>query len=165
MELKIKTLHDGSEVSLKEVLLQHPNIKYRVGCDSLNIKDKTVFITTLVGIHPDKKGAFILYSKEKIPKIEEPQVRLWLEVEKAIEFACSLRDDHNVDIESIDFDLNPDITYESSRLVASAIGYAESVGFKAHCKPDSIFAIYAADFIVHKGNDGTKRKGLNTWKK
>jgi hypothetical protein len=162
MELKIKTLHDGSEVALSDVVSKHPNIKYRVGCDSMNIKDKTVFITTLVGIHPEKKGAFILYSKEKIARIEEPQVRLWLEVEKAIEFATLLRDEHAVEIECIDFDLNPDVTYESSRLVASAIGYAESVGFKAMCKPDSIFAIYAADFIVHKGNDGTKRKGLNT---
>lgn len=162
MELKIKTLHDGSEVALTDVVSKHPNIKYRVGCDSMNIKDKTVFITTLVGIHPEKKGAFILYSKEKIARIEEPQVRLWFEVEKAIEFATLLRDEHSVEIECIDFDLNPDVTYESSRLVASAIGYAESVGFKAMCKPDSIFAIYAADFIVHKGNDGTKRKGLNT---
>jgi predicted RNase H-related nuclease YkuK (DUF458 family) len=162
VELKIKTLHDGSEVSLNEIVSKHPNIKYRVGCDSLNIKDKTVFITTLVGIHPEKKGAFILYSKEKIPRIDEPQVRLWMEVEKAIEFSVFLRDEHFVEIDCIDFDLNPDVTYESSRLVASAIGYAESMGFKAYCKPDSIFAIYAADFIVHKGNDGTKRKGLNT---
>lgn len=150
MELKIKTLHDGSEVSLEEVIAARPNIKYRVGCDSMNIKDKTVFITTLVGVYPEKSGAFILYSKEKIAKIEEPQVRLWIEVEKAIEFATFLRDDHGVEIECIDFDLNPDVTYESSRLVAGAIGYAESMGFKAYCKPDSIFAIYAADFIVHR---------------
>jgi predicted RNase H-related nuclease YkuK (DUF458 family) len=162
MDLKIKTLHDGSEVSLSEVVSKYPNIKYRVGCDSLNVKDKTVFITTLVGIHPEKSGAFILYGKEKIPRIEEPQVRLWIEVEKAIEFSAFLRDEHLIEIDCIDFDLNPDVTYESSRLVASAIGYAESMGFKAYCKPDSIFAIYAADFIVHKGNDGTKRKGLNT---
>lgn len=162
MELKIKSLHDGEEVSLEHVLKNKPNIKYRVGCDSLNIKDKTVFITTLVGIHPERNGAFILYAKEKIAKIEEPQVRLWIEVEKAIEFACTLRDEHNVEIDYIDFDLNPDVTYESSRLVASALGYAESMGFKALCKPSSIYAIYAADFIVHKGNDGTKRKGLNT---
>jgi len=162
MDYKIKTLQDGSEVSLTDILSKYKNIKYRVGCDSLNVKDKTVFITTLVGIHPDKKGAFILYSKEKVPKLEEPQVRLWNEVEKAIEFASLLRDTFQLEIECIDFDLNPDVTYESSRLVASAIGYAESLGFRAYCKPDSIFAIYAADFIVHKGNDGTKRKGLNT---
>lgn len=162
MDVKIKTFHDGKEISLAEVLAKNPNIKYRVGCDSLNIKDKTVFITTLVGIHAEKTGAFILYSKEKVSKIDEPQVRLWIEVEKSIEFASFLRDEHSLEIECIDFDLNPDITYESSRLVASAIGYAESMGFKAFCKPDSIFAIYAADFIVHKGNDSSKRRGLNT---
>lgn len=162
MDIKIKTFHDGKEISLDQVLAKNPNIKYRVGCDSLNVKDKTVFITTLVGIHPEKTGAFILYAKEKVPKIEEPQVRLWFEVEKSIEFATFLRDEHSLEIECIDFDLNPNVTYESSRLVASAIGYAESMGFKAYCKPDSIFAIYAADFIVHKGNDSSKRKGLNT---
>ena len=30
--------------------------------------------------------------------------RLWIEVEKAIEFATTLRDEHNIDIECIDFD-------------------------------------------------------------
>jgi predicted RNase H-related nuclease YkuK (DUF458 family) len=162
MDFKIKTLHDSSEVSLVEVLSGHQGVKYRVGCDSLNVKDKTVFITTLVGIHPEKKGAFILYSKEKRSKIEDPQIRLWVEVEKAIEFAIALRTDHDLEIDFIDFDLNPDIAYKSSRLVASAVGYAESMGFKALCKPESILAIHAADFLLHKGNDGTKRKGINT---
>lgn len=160
--MKIKTLHDGKEVCLKEVLRDKHGIKYRVGCDSLNVKEYTIFITTLVGIHPERSGAFILYSKEKISKITEPRVRLWKEVEKAISFATHLREDIGVEIDSIDFDLNADVTYESSRLVASALGYAEAMGFKAHCKPNALYAIYAADFICHKSNDAYKRKGLAT---
>lgn len=160
--MKIKTLHDGKEVSLKDILRDKKDIKYRVGCDSLNVKEHTIFITTLVGIHPEKRGAFILYSKDKIDKINEPRTRLWQEVEKAINFATHLREEIGIEIECIDFDLNTDITYESSRLVASALGYAESMGFKAYCKPDALYAIYAADFIVHRGNDSYKRKGFET---
>ena len=158
----IKTLHDGKEISLGDALRNRRNITYRVGCDSMNIKEHTVFITTLIGLHPEKSGAFVLYKKEKIDKISEIQNRLWQEVEKAIDFAIHLRDTHSVNIESIDFDLNPDITYESSRLVNSALGYAQSMGFKALCKPHAIYAIAAADFIVHKGNDSYKRKGFST---
>ena len=162
MEPKIKSLYDGSEVSLEEVLKLKTNAVYRVGCDSMNMKDYTIFITTLVGIHPHRSGAFILYQKEKIPKIKETQIRLWQEVEKAISFAKLLKNKYLVDIECIDFDLNPNVTYESSRLVSSAIGYAESMGFKAVCKPHSIYAIHAADFICHKSSDHFKRKGIST---
>ena len=162
METKIKSLHDGNEVSLTEVLKVRTNAKYRVGCDSINTKDTTIFITTLIGIHPNRSGAFILYQKEKIPKIRETQIRLWQEVEKAIAFATLLKKQYLVDIECIDFDLNPNLTYESSRLVSSAVGYAEAMGFKAVCKPHSIYAIHAADFIAHKSSEHFKRKGIDT---
>ena len=162
MNIKIKSFHDGKEVSLEQFLKSKDNIRYRVGCDSMNIKDKTVFITTLVGVNSGRCGAFILYQKEKVNKIDNLQTRLWEEVEKAISFAVNLRDTHKVEIECIDFDLNPNEEYASSRLVHGALGYAESLGFKAYCKPEFIYAIYAADHIVHKGNDGYKRKGLET---
>ena len=84
MSMKIKSFHDGNEVSLQEILDTRKNIVYRVGCDSLNIKDKTVFITTLVGVYPKSSGAFILYRKDKQPRIDDSQIRLWTEVEKAI---------------------------------------------------------------------------------
>lgn len=158
----IKSFQNGQEISIEELVKLKPHVRYRVGCDSLNVKDKTVFITTLVGINPEHSGAFILYWKEKVSKINDSQSRLWQEVEKAIQFAKYLRDNCNINIECIDFDLNPNESYISSRLVSSALGYAESLGFKAYCKPEFIYAIYAADHIVHKGNDGYKRKGIIT---
>lgn len=158
--MKIKSFHDGNEVSLEEILNTRKNIVYRVGCDSLNIKDKTIFITTLVGIYPKSSGAFILYKKDKQPRIEDSQIRLWTEVEKAIAFASELRNEYDLNVECIDFDLNPNETYESSRLVSSALGFAESLGFKACCKPNIIHAIYAADHIVHKSDDNFRRKGI-----
>lgn len=158
---KIKSFHNGEYISLAEILATRPNIKYRVGCDSLNIKDKTIFITTLVGINPGNNGAFILYQKEKVNKINDTTKRLWTEVEKAISFASFLRDQMNMQVASIDFDLNSDQNYISSRLLISALGYAQSMGFTAYCKPNELHAIYAADYIVHKGNESTKRKGTN----
>lgn len=158
---KIKSFHSGEYISLAEVLEARPDVKYRVGCDSLNIKNKTVFITTLVGINPGNNGAFILYQKEKVNKIDDTTKRLWNEVEKAISFATFLRDQMNIHISSIDFDLNSNQNYISSRLLMSALGYAESLGFTAYCKPNELHAIYAADFIVHKGNECAKRKGTN----
>ena len=147
----IKTMHDGKIVALKEIIANNTGVVYRVGCDSLNNKDKTVFISTLVGIHPGRRGAFILYCKTEVQKIDKPEIRLWEEVERAIEFASYLRDVKDIQIECIDFDLNTDVTYESSRLAASAVGYAQSAGFKAYCKPALLYAVHAADFIVNKG--------------
>lgn len=161
LNFKIKSFHSGEYISLAEILASRPNIKYRVGCDSLNVKDKTVFITTLVGVNPGNNGAFILYQKEKVNKINDTTKRLWLEVEKAISFATFLRDQMQMDVSSIDFDLNSDQSYISNRLLVSALGYAQSLGFTAYCKPDELHAIYAADYIVHKGNECAKRKGTN----
>lgn len=158
---KIKSFHSGEYISLSEILASRPDIKYRVGCDSLNVKDKTVFITTLVGINPGNNGAFILYQKEKVNKINDTTKRLWTEVEKAISFASFLRDHMKMNVSSIDFDLNSDQNYISNRLLVSALGYAQSLGFTAYCKPDELHAIYAADYIVHKGNESSRRKGTN----
>ena len=155
---KIKSFFNGEYVLLRDVLETKPGIKYRVGCDSLNIKDKTVFITTLVGINPGNNGAFILYQKEKVNKIGDTTKRLWTEVEKAISFASFLRDHMKMEVDCIDFDLNSDQNYVSSRLLISAIGYAQSLGFQAKCKPGELHAICAADYIVHRGQEASRRK-------
>jgi predicted RNase H-related nuclease YkuK (DUF458 family) len=39
---------------------------------------------------------------------------------------------------------------KSNKLVAAAVGYVESLGFKARVKPDLLPAVYAADDIAHK---------------
>ena len=37
----------------------------------------------------------------------------------------------------------------SNKLVKAAVGYVESLGFKARCKPDLLPGAYAADNIVN----------------
>ncbi len=148
MKYNFKSLGDGRQVELKDIV-SHPNIRYRVGCDSINIKHKTVFITTIIGIYPERKGAFVFYHKDKVSRIKDIHQRLWKEVEMAVEFASYLRDEMEANIEAIDFDLNIIEEYPSSRLAAAAIGFAKASGFESYCKPEVLFSIYAADFISH----------------
>jgi predicted RNase H-related nuclease YkuK (DUF458 family) len=145
---KLKSLGDGRMVTLEEAL-SNKDVTYRVGCDSLNVKHHSVYIMSLVGIYPDNRGAFVFYHKEKIPKIRDIQQRLWREVEMSMEFAQMLREQFKAKIEAIDFDLNVDEQYPSSRLAASAIGFANGAGFDAYCKPDKLYAIWASDHVVH----------------
>ena len=152
---KLRSLSDGKIVSLESILSKNINVSYRCGCDSMNIRDKTIFITTLVGIRSEG-GAFVLYQKDKAPKISDIQERLWKEVERAISFAVYFRDNHPMKLEGIDFDLNTDEQFISSRLASSAIGYANSLGFEAQCKPSMLCAIYASDHVVHNGSEYSK---------
>lgn len=146
----VKSFGTNKVLSLKEMFANSKTNRYRIGCDSLNIKNKTVYITTIVGFHPGNRGAFIYYIKEYVPLVKDTARRLWTEVEKSISLASLVKEDHNIQIEAIDFDLNTSEKYISSRFATSAVSYANSYGFKAFCKPDTLVSIYAADFICHR---------------
>lgn len=148
-------------VSLQEVLEKRLTNRYRIGCDSLNIKNKTIYITTIVGFHPNNRGAFIYYIKETVPLVKDTYRRLWLEVEKSIAFANRVRSEHNLEVEAIDFDLNSKEKHISSRFANSAVSYANSLGFQAFCKPDTLLAVYAADYISHDASGKEKRKNAH----
>lgn len=151
--IKIKTYTSNDPVSLSDFLkTKSPTIKYRVGCDSLNVRDKTIYITVLVGVYPENRGAFVVYLKDKVPKVNDMYKRLWYEVEKAVSFASMLREEFNINIEAVDLDLNSDPEHLSNKLLNSAIGYATSCGFPTFCKPQNVAAIYAADHLVHRKN-------------
>ena len=146
---KLMSLGDGKMYAMEEIIAR-PGIRYRVGCDSMNIKQRSIYIISLVGIYPGDTGAFVFYHKENIPKIKNIQERLWKEAEISVSFAVQLRDEYQADIEAIDFDFNIKPEFPSSRLSAAAIGFASSEGFKSFCKPDLLYAIAASDFLVHK---------------
>ena len=77
-----------------------------------------------------------------------PNIDLWKEAERSVEVALYLRE-HGIEISTIDLDYNIDPSHKSSKLVAAAVGYVESLGFKARVKPDLLPAVYAADDICH----------------
>tara|TARA_Y100000385_G_C12997027_1_gene595376 strand:+ start:406 stop:861 length:456 start_codon:yes stop_codon:yes gene_type:complete len=123
------------------------DMKIYLGCDSQNKAIKTVYATTLV-FHVASSGCHVIYKKEEVPIIKDMWTRLWKETEKSCEVALYLRE-HNIEVSTIDLDYNTDPQKKSNKLVKAAVGYVESMGFKARCKPDLLPGVYAADNIVN----------------
>lgn len=145
----MRSLGDGKFYKLEDILNKNINIKFKIGCDSLNTKIYSVYILSLVGIYPEKKGAFVYYYKEKFPKIKDIYQRLWKEASMCVDFAKHLRDTYQLEIDSLDFDFNTNPQFISNRLAQSAIGLAKSEGFIGHCKPNEIWGVYCADHIIN----------------
>ena len=122
-------------------------MKIYLGCDSQNKAIKTVYATTLV-FHVASAGCHVIYKKEEVPIIKDMWTRLWKEAEKSVEVAVYLRE-YGIEIDTIDLDYNINPKYGSNKLVSAAVGYVESLGFKARCKPELLPGCYAADGIVN----------------
>ena len=123
------------------------NVKMYLGCDSQTKADKTTYATTLV-FHVESSGCHIIYKKEVVPVIRDMWNRLWKETEFSVKAALYLRE-NGIEIDTIDLDYNIDPIHDSNRLVKAAVGYVESLGFKARVKPELLPAVYAADTIVN----------------
>jgi predicted RNase H-related nuclease YkuK (DUF458 family) len=101
----------------------------------------------VIVLHYGNRGGHVIYSRKSIPRILDRFTRLWKEVEDSVELAQWLEAN---DIEKpafIDLDFNPDPKYQSNSILRSALGYVESLGYNARCKPDACSASYVADRI------------------
>jgi predicted RNase H-related nuclease YkuK (DUF458 family) len=151
--MKFKKLTSREQFDLakytKEYLDTHKDydVKMYLGCDSQTKADKTTYATTLV-FHVESSGCHIIYKKEVVPVIRDMWNRLWKETELSVAAALYLRES-GIEIDTIDLDYNIDPIHESNRLVKAAVGYVESLGFKARVKPELLPAVYAADTIVN----------------
>lgn len=123
------------------------DVKIYLGCDSQNRANTTVYATTVV-FHVGDSGCHVIYQKETVPVIMDMWTRLWGEAERSVKAALYLRD-HGIEINTIDLDYNDDPNKKSNKLVSAAVGYVESLGFKARIKPELLPAVYAADDIVN----------------
>jgi predicted RNase H-related nuclease YkuK (DUF458 family) len=147
MEHVFKSLGNEKVVDLipylKEKLSEREDIAIYIGCDSQNIGGKTVYACVIV-LHYGNNGGHVLYSKMKIDRIRERFTKLWKEVETSMEVAQYL-DAHGIRAKYIDIDLNPDPRYKSNSVLRAALGFVESYGYTARCKPDAVSASYVAD--------------------
>ena len=123
------------------------DVKIYLGCDSQTKGDQTIYATTVV-FHVAATGCHVIYKKETMPVIRDMWTRLWKEAEKSVEVAVYSRE-YGIEIDTIDLDYNIDPKYGSNKLVSAAVGYVESLGFKARCKPELLPGCYAADGIVN----------------
>ncbi len=126
-------------------LYKNQSLDLYLGCDSQN-RLKTTYATTLV-FNIASTGCHIIYQKEVVPLINDMWTRLWGETERSVEVALYLRE-HGIEIDTIDLDYNINPEFKSNKLVSAAVGYVESLGFKARVKPEMLPAVYAADHIV-----------------
>lgn len=122
-------------------------VKIYLGCDSQNHAQNTVYATTVV-FHIADSGCHIIYKKDQVPVILDMWTRLWGEAERSVEAALYLRE-KGIEIDTIDLDYNDNPNRKSNKLVSAAVGYVESLGFKARIKPELLPAAYAADDIVN----------------
>lgn len=151
--MKFKKLTSSEQFDLAEYTKRYLeankdyNVKMYLGCDSQTKADKTTYATTLV-FHVESSGCHIIYKKEVVPVIRDMWNRLWKETELSVKAALYLRE-NGIEIDTIDLDYNIDPIHDSNRLVKAAVGYVESLGFKARVKPELLPAVYAADTIVN----------------
>lgn len=147
-----KRLADGRVIDLipyiKDELTKSNDIRIYVGTDSQNIGDHTVYATVIV-LHYGNNGGHVLYNKQSIPRVRDTFSRLWNEVELSLSTAEMMVAGGLPKADYIDLDLNPDPMYRSNSVLRSALGYVESLGYKARIKPNAAAASTCADMICH----------------
>lgn len=132
---------------LKTFLSTIPKSKIYVGTDSQNKDDYTIFVTAIVVHINSNSGGHVLYTKDKLPRIKDKFQRLWDEVQRSVDVANYLRFECGLEIESIDLDLNSNIKWDSNKILKSAVGYVESLGYTAKFKPNETYATRVADTL------------------
>lgn len=123
-----------------------------IGCDSQQHERITEFVTVVVLLHPGKGGR-VLYTKDKVPRINSLRERLLTEVSKSIELAFVLNTIISEDTElCVHVDVNPNLKFKSSKYLQELVGYVMGQGFTCLTKPESWAAMSVADHICKHKN-------------
>ena len=132
----------------KKMMKEYPTVKIYVGSDSQNYSKKTLYATTVV-FRFENNGAHVIYHRESTPLVKDMWTRLWGELQRSIDVAGYLKFECGLPIEQIDLDLNSDPEFPSNKVFQAAVGYAQSMGYKAKTKPDLLMATWAANVLVN----------------
>lgn len=147
-----RTMHAHEPVDLlmhvQEITRKNPEIKVFVGTDSQNYHQSTVYVSTVV-LRYQNNGAHVLYQKEKVAKITDRWTRLWDELNRSIDLAGYLRNEGGIHVSQIDLDFNSDPKFFSHKLLPAAVGYVQSMGYRAKSKPDLLMATWAANVLCN----------------
>ena len=146
-----RRLSDHEQVDLIDYLKKkiQPDTKIYIGADSQNIKTETIYAEVII-LHHGNSGGHVLYTKYSVKRIKSSFERLWNEVDSSINLAIFLEENGIQKIDYIDLDLNPDPKYKSNEVLRAALGYVESMGFKARVKPNATAASCCADYLLHR---------------
>jgi predicted RNase H-related nuclease YkuK (DUF458 family) len=159
---------DGGEIQnlasyIKQYLFDHPKTKLYIGTDSQVVNSKIVYGIAIVMHNFDLmgsgKGGHLIFNVEKIDRPKGTQLdlltsKLLGEVERSIEIAEYLKYEcfeGKIDqIAEIHLDFNPDKKWKSNVILSTAMGWVESLGYKAVSKPCAWVASTAGDRICNK---------------
>src|SRR6476620_8695526 len=67
---------------LKDIILREPTSTISVGCDSIQVRRRTIYAVTIMTYNTDlKNGAHVVFFRESQPKIRDTQERLYKEAQ------------------------------------------------------------------------------------
>jgi len=137
-----------------------------IGTDSQRVRrGRLVLYATVICLYTVGKGAHIIYTRTKRDDIGPTQKKtkklkgsdphlyqkLWWEVDYTIQVANYLKKNDvfiGQGIAQVHLDLSTNPENKSNSVYKSAVGYVESWGYNARCKPNAVAASYAADMCV-----------------
>jgi predicted RNase H-related nuclease YkuK (DUF458 family) len=135
-----------------DIIKKDPKVKIYIGTDSQKHSRKVTYVTCIAYRNSFGRGVHVIYRivNHKRPKgIGRSKVhileRLTKEVEMTMELADFFRQESNVKISFVEFDLNEDEKYPSSALVNMATGWARGMGLTPIIKPSEMCAVKAAN--------------------
>lgn len=145
---------------VSEKIKQEPTSTISVGCDSRQLRDKTLYVVSIV-IYSQvvKHGAHVVFSRFKVPKIYDNFRRLWKECEyiseiadpiheqlSSIHYHKPIKDDY-YKLVDVHLDLNPEDKYLSNKVYKPAIHWFQGMGYKTYAKPESYASSSASDLL------------------
>ncbi|MBV6403656.1 MAG: hypothetical protein IT228_04570 [Flavobacteriales bacterium] len=149
-----RRMADGGAVEpiahLAALLAGAPDALLRIGSDSQNLDDRTIYTTTVV-LRYRGNGAHVIYLREGARRIPDLWPRLWGEVERSLAVARWLNHEGHLPVHGIDLDLNPDPGAGSHPLYSAAVGLVRAHGYEPRTKPDLLMATWAANVLCHRG--------------
>jgi predicted RNase H-related nuclease YkuK (DUF458 family) len=119
-----------------------------LGCDSQNVKGKTIFGIAII-IHIDgHKGGRLFTEIYKTKRIDSIRQRLLKEVELSVSTAFKIIDDIGDRKFEIHLDVNGNAEHKSNEVCKEAIGYVIGQGFEYQIKPHAFAASSASDYCI-----------------
>jgi len=121
-----------------------------VGCDSLQKKDFTDFITVVVIHYGSNNGGTFRHTKVRENRRLSIRERLWKEVELVSAIALEIADHIGKRRFEVHLDLSQDSVNKSNVILKEAAGYISALGFDVAVKPNAFAASAVADRVVRK---------------
>lgn len=118
-----------------------------IGSDSKQWRNMVIFGLVVAIHYPGSGGASCYAKKIRIPKVMALTERLLKETELAVNLSMELQDILHDRLFEIHLDINPDQNFKSNQVMATAVGWIESLGWAYRIKPDC-YGAYAADNLI-----------------